>query len=205
MNSFSNLENTTFLKQAKKHAILVPPHTTDEIITNIEKLTLKIPNTDFKYTNNKHNFNIIDASSVCKNKTTKFENNISCDYVTSDCQTNTCSKLKINTINIQTNSKKNNHIKIMNDKQKNISFTGQKLWEINRVNQILHNKISGRVKSTYPIQYPSTFLIKATSTINRERKNKDIMKKNEVSFTQIKKKFFYLFVNLKKYLYSYLN
>lgn len=183
MNSFSSLENTTFLNQVEKHTILVPSHKTDEIITNVEKLTLKIPNTDFNYTNNKHYFNIIDAPSVCKNKITKLENNIPRDCITSDCQTNACNKLKINTINIQTNSKKNNHINIINDKQNNISFSGQKLWEINRVNQILHNKISRGVKSTYPIQNPSTFLIKATSTINRERKNKDIMKKNEVSFT----------------------
>lgn len=183
MNSFSCLENTTFLNQVKKHTILVPSHNTDEIITNIEKLTLKIPNTDFNYTNNEHCFNIIDAPSVCKNNKTKFDNNIPHGYVSSDCQTNTCSKLKINSINIQTNSKKNNHIKIMNNKQKNISFSGQKLWEINRVNQILHNKISHGVKSTYPVQNPSKFLVKATSTINRERKNKDIVKKNEVSFT----------------------
>lgn len=182
MNSFSTLENITFLNQVKKHTIFIPSHNTDEIITNVEKLTLTIPNTDFNNTN-KHYFNNIDAPSICKNNTIKFENNNLSDDVTSDCQINTCGELKMNSINIQTNSKKNNHIKIMNNKQKNISFSGQKLWEINRVNQILHKKISHGVKSTYLIQNPSTFLVKATSTINRERKNKDIIKKNEVSFT----------------------
>lgn len=180
MNSLSSLENTTFLKHVKKHTVIVPSDNTDEIITYVENLTLNIPNTDLNYTN-KYYINIIDSPSVCKNNIIQFKNNIPCDCVTSNCQTNACRKLKIDTINIQKNSKKNNHIKVMNKKQKNISFSGQKLWEINRVNQILHNKISHGVKSAYLIQNPSTFLVKATSTINRERKNKDIIKKNEVS------------------------
>jgi hypothetical protein len=88
-------------------------------------------------------------------------------------------------IHIKTDNK-NVHLKTTNKKQKNISFSNEKLWEINRVNQILHNKITNAVKPTYTRVNPSISLVKATSTINRERKNKDIVKENEVSFKQLK-------------------
>lgn len=185
MDFISTRENTKVLSEVNKHGNLIPRHKTDEIITNIEKLTLTIPNTDFNYTNNKPYFSIINAPLVCKNNTTKFENNITTKCVTLDHQTNACSKIAIKTFNIQIDKKKNDNVKKKNNKQKNISFSYNKLWEINRVNQILHNKISNGVKSTYTVRNPSACLVKATSTINREQKNKDILKRNEVSLIYV--------------------
>lgn len=125
--------------------------------------------------------------SECKNNINKCANfvNAANSNNSLDNQINTFDKTRINTINIM-DSEKIKNPGIINKIQTNKSFCNQKLWEINRVNQILHNKISNGVKSTYSRQNSSTCYIKATSTINREKKNKEIKKENMVSFLKVK-------------------
>lgn len=186
---FSTKKNTGFDHGMKKYTNLILSNTTDEAITNFKNLSLTIPNTEINYSN-KNYFGVIDDPVVCKNSSRKFENNKSTDKNdTSDlCPMSNVCKGKVNTIDIKTDTKKIVHSKTTNKRQKNLSFSNKTLWEINRVNQILHNKISNGVKPTYSRQNPSTFYKRATSTINRERKNKDIVKGNEVSFIKNKEK-----------------
>lgn len=162
----------------------------DEPITNFQKLTITIPNTG----DNNSSFNIIHSPKVYKNNNVSITNGERKDDNTCNHNNiNTCRKMKIN----QVESKKYLLPEIINKKQKNLSFSNQKLWEINRVNQILQKKISYGIKPTYLRQNPSTFIAKATSTINRERKNKDIDKGNEVSFI-LRKLFYNLYNTLNK-------
>jgi len=166
---------------------------TDETITSFNRHTLnKNPRIQFEKTHK--NFCsvisspvVVNPSCVCNNNTVKSKSSLNFDDYTTDNQTVTNNKnIEIDEVFIKTDHNKNVHIKTTNKKQKNISFSNEKLWEINRVNQILHNKITNGVKPTYTRIKPSTSLVKATSTINRERKNKDIVKENEVSFNCFK-------------------
>ncbi|VVC26803.1 Hypothetical protein CINCED_3A018130 [Cinara cedri] len=106
------------------------------------------------------------------NNTTEYNQTNNCSNITEQC------KIKKNTFDIKKNVN-------LNKKQKNISFSNEKLWEINRVNQILHNKVSNGVKPTYSRQNPS-FFVKATSKINREKKQKDIEKSNKILANKLK-------------------
>lgn len=158
-----------------KYTNLILSNASDEPITNFQKLTITIPNTE----DNNSSFNIINSPKVYKNNNEEITNGERKDDNTCNHNNiNTCRKMKIN----QVDSKKYLLPEIVNKKQKNLSFSNQKLWEINRVNQILHKKISNGIKPTYLRQNPTTFIAKATSTINREKKNKDINKGNKVSF-----------------------
>lgn len=191
---YSNLDLALFsTKQSKiiengvnKYSTnMILSNITDETITSFNKHTLKInPSLQFENTNN--NFSrVISAPVMLKNNTIKSKSNLNINDYTTDNQTVTCKNIEIDEAYIKTDNK-NVHTKNTNKKQKNISFSNEKLWEINRVNQILHNKITNGVKPTYTRIKPSTSLVKATSTINRERKNKDIVKENEVSFKHSK-------------------
>lgn len=156
---------------------------TDETITSFNKRTLKKnPSIQFENTNN--NFCSVPVM-VYKSNTIKSKNNLNIDDYTTDNQTVSCKNIEIDEDYIKTDNR-NVHKKTTNRKQKNISFSNEKLWEINRVNQILHKKITNGVRPTYTRIQPSTSLVKATSTINRERNNKDIVKENEVSFKHSK-------------------
>lgn len=171
---FSTTKNTQlFVDGIKKYANSVLSDTTDETISNFEQLTLGMPSTEI----NSYFFNVLSAPAAYKKNCTKCKNATTANDVDNN-ETDTCNKIKIN---IEVDSKKNAQSKTNIKKQKNISFSNEKLWEINRVNRILHNKISNGVKPNYSRQSPTLF-VKATSTINRERKNKDIIKGNEVSF-----------------------
>lgn len=123
---------------------------------------------------------------VSKNNTTKSKNSLNIDDYTTENQTVSCKNIEIDKVVMKSDCSKNISIKTINKKQKNISFSNEKLWEINRVNQILHNKITNGAMPTYTRIKPPTSLVKATSTINRERKNKDIVKENEVSLKNLK-------------------
>ncbi|CAI6348395.1 unnamed protein product [Macrosiphum euphorbiae] len=159
---------------------------TDETITSFNKRTLKKkPSVQFENTNNNFCRVISAPVMVCKNNTIKSKSDLNIDDYTTDNQTVTFKNIEIDEVYIKTDNT-NVQMKTTNKKQKNISFSNEKLWEINRVNQILHNKITNGVKPTYSRIKPSTSLVKATSTINRERKNKDIVKENEVSFKHSK-------------------
>lgn len=161
---------------------MIPACTTNETITKFEKLTLNIPSTEInKYTNNNY-LNVICTSVEGKNHKNKYANTVSTNSDIQVNQNNNCNKTEINTIDFKIDKIKNKHSEIISKKQKNVSFSNQKLWEINRVNTILHKKISSGVKPTYSRQNPSILFVKATSTINRERQNKDIIKGNLVSF-----------------------
>eukprot|EP00102_Acyrthosiphon_pisum_P021491 XP_016658701.1 PREDICTED: uncharacterized protein LOC107883365 [Acyrthosiphon pisum] len=185
---YSNIDQALFsTKQSKiiengvnKYSTkMILSNITDETITSFNKHTLKkCPSIRFENTN--YNFcRVIRAPvMVCKNNTIKSKNNLNIDDYTTDNQTITCKNIEIDEVYVKTDNA-NVQIKTTNKKQKNISFSNEKLWEINRVNQILHNKITNGVKPTYTRIKPSASLIKATSTINRERKNKDIVKENE--------------------------
>lgn len=177
---YSNIDQTICSTQElKKYSNLILSNKTD-IIHNFQKLTLTIPSTEKNYVN---------ASVICKNNA-KVNENIFNAHNYSINQINN----KIDNIEY---SKRNEHSKIRNKKQKNISFSSQKLWEINRVNQILHKKINSGTKTNNTKQNTSVFFIKATSTINREKKNKDIVKENEVS--RVDNIFFFkLFCNKNK-------
>lgn len=161
---------------------MIPVCTANETITKFEKLTLNVPSTEInKYTNNNY-LNVIYNSIESKNYKNKHANNVSTNSDIPVNQNNICNKTEMNRINFKTDKVKNKHSEIISKKQNNVSFSNQKLWEINRVNTILHKKISSGVKPTYSTQNPSILFVKATSTINRERQNKDIIKGNVVSF-----------------------
>lgn len=166
---------------------MVLSNTNDDTVTMFEKLTLAISSREINHINN-NNFKECSTRSKCKNNINKCANSVTVAKSNNslDNQKNTFDKTKINTINIMIDDKKIKNPEIINKIQTNKSFCDQKLWEINRVNQILHNKISNGVKSTYSRQNSSTCYIKATSTINREKKNKEIMKENMVSFLKVK-------------------
>lgn len=182
---YSTQENTGFVDGIKTYTNLIISNTTDATVHNFQKLTLTVPSTKNNYTNN----NYVNASVVCKNNSNVHENIVITNNNTAN-QIITSSKIKKNEIGNIEERKKNVHPRARNKKQKNISFSSQKLWEINRVNQILHKKINSGTNTTNTKQNTSTFFMKATSTINRERKNKDIVKKNEVSW--VRKKVFFL-------------
>jgi len=159
---------------------------TDETITSFNKRTLKKnPSIQLKKTNNNLCRVISDPVMICENNTINSKSNLNIDDYTTDNQTVTCKNIEINEVYIKTDNT-NVQMKTSSKKQKNISFSNEKLWEINRVNQIIHNKITNGVKPTYSRIKPSISLVKATSKINRERKNKDIVKENEVSFKHSK-------------------
>lgn len=173
-------KNRRFKRGPKEYINMIPACNTIETITKFEKLTLNIPSTEInKYTNNNY-LNVISTSIESKNHKNKYANTVSTNNKNQVNQNNICNKTEINTIS---NLKiKNKHLEIINKKQKNVSFSNQQLWEINRVNTILHKKISSVVKPISSRQNPSILFVKATSTINRERQNKDIIKENVVSF-----------------------
>jgi hypothetical protein len=171
----SNIDRTIFSTQElKKYTNLIISNKTDSTIHSFQKLTLKIPSTKNNYTKN----NYVSASVICKNNVNINESIINTPNYPLNHINNKIEKNKIGNIEYP---KRNEPSKTWNKKQKNISFSNQKLWEINRVNQILHKKINNRTKTNNTKQNTSIFFIKATSTINRERKNKDIVKENEVS------------------------
>lgn len=187
---FSIQENAGLVNGSKKYTNMTISNTTDTTIHNFQKLTLTIPSGENNCTRN----NFVSASLVCKNNSNVCESIINTDNNTLN-QINTSSKIEINDIYNIEDRKRNVQPKTRNKKQKNISFTSQKLWEINRVNQILHKKINNGTKNTNSKPKTSTIFIKATSTINRERKNKDIVKENEVSWVMKKVFILNLFSN----------
>lgn len=178
--TLSTTENTQFDGGIDNYTDLILHSSINNTISNLKKLTLTIPNKEINYTRNDY-FSIINNPIINNNKK-KTESNISTINSYTGNQTNNCNKVKLN---VEVESKKNKYPKSRN--QKNVSFSNEKLWEINRVNRILHNKISNGVKSTYLRKNPSTILVKASAAINRERKNKDIVKGNEVSLINLKK------------------
>jgi len=172
---FPTKENIVFDDGIKTYTNLILSNTVDETITDFEKFSLiTSPKKDeINYTNNDY-YSVITPPVLYTNQKCTCERRIVTDVDnTSDKYTKTFRKI---------NNEKNVLSK-MDKKQKNLSFSNEKLWEINRVNQILHKKINNSVKPTYSRPNPSKLCVKATSTINRERKNKDIIKGNEVSFT----------------------
>lgn len=195
---YSNIDLALFsTKQSKSienkcTTKMILSNITDETISSFNKHTLKNkPSIQFENTNN--NFCsvinspvVVNPSCVCKNNTIKIKSSLNIDDYTTDNQIVSSKCIEIDKVFMKTDYSKNVHIKTTNEKQKNISFSNEKLWEINRVNQILHNKITNGVKPTYTRIKPSTSFVKATSTINRERKNKAIVKENEVSFKHSK-------------------
>jgi len=188
MDLFSTKKSKIIENGVNKYSTkIILSNITDETITSFNKCTLKKnPSIQFDNTNNNCCRVISAPVMVCKNNNTiKSKGNLNIDDYTTDNQTVTCKNIEIDEVYIKTDNT-NVQMKTTNKKQKNISFSNEKLWEINRVNQILHNKITNGVKPTYTRIKPSTSLVKATSTINRERKNKDIVKENEVSFKHSK-------------------
>uniref|UniRef100_A0A2S2PGX5 Uncharacterized protein n=1 Tax=Schizaphis graminum TaxID=13262 RepID=A0A2S2PGX5_SCHGA len=180
---FSNKQNESIENRVNKYSTkIILSNFTEETITSYNKRTLK-KNTNIQFQNTNNNFcSVISAPSICKNNTIKSKSYLNNDDHTTNNKADTCKNIVMKTndeIHIKTDNK-NIHLKTTNKKQKNISFSNEKLWEINRVNQILHNKITNAVKPTYTRVNPSISLVKATSTINRERKNKDIVKENEI-------------------------
>jgi len=178
---FSNKQNKSIENRVNKYSTnIILSNCTDETVNSFNKLTLK-KNSNSQFQNTNNNFcNVIGAPIISKN-TVESNNNLNNDDYITDNKTNVCKNIENYEIHTITENK-NAHLKTTNKRQKNISFSNEKLWEINRVNQILHNKITNGVKPTYMRINPSISLVKATSTINRERKNKDIVKENEVSF-----------------------
>jgi len=186
---FSIKQNKSIENRVNKYSTkIILSNFTEETITSYNKHTLK-KNTNIQFQNTNNNFcNVISAPSICKNNTIQSKSYLNNDDCSTNNKADSCKNIVMKTndeIHIKTDNK-NVHLKTANKKQKNISFSNEKLWEINRVNQILHNKITNAVKPTYTRVNPSISLVKATSTINRERKNKDIVKENEVSFKQLK-------------------
>lgn len=178
---FLNKQNKSIENQVNKYSTnIILTNCTDETVNNCNKHTLtKNSNSQFQNTNN--NFSRDIGAPIIFKNTIESKNNLYNDDYIKDNKTNTYKNIEIDEIHITTENK-NVHLKTTNKRQKNISFSNEQLWEINRVNQILHNKITNGVKPTYMRVNPSISLVKATSTINRERKNKDIVKENEVSF-----------------------
>lgn len=172
---FSNKQNKSIENRVNKYSTnIILSNCTDETVNSFNKRTLK-KNSNSQFQNTNNNFcSVIGAPIISKN-TIESNNNLNND------ETNTYKNIENDEIHTATENK-NVHLKTTNKRQKNISFSNEKLWEINRVNQILHNKITNGVKPTYTRVNPSISLVKATSTINPERKNKDIVKENEVSF-----------------------
>lgn len=178
---FLNKQNKSIENQVNKYSTnIILTNCTDETVNNCNKRTLtKNSNSQFQNTNN--NFSRDIGAPIIFKNTIESKNNLYNDDYIKDNKTNTYKNIEIDEIHITTENK-NVRLKTTNKRQKNISFSNEQLWEINRVNQILHNKITNGVKPTYMRVNPSISLVKATSTINRERKNKDIVKENEVSF-----------------------
>jgi len=182
--SFPTKENIVFDDGIKAYTNLILSNTVDETITDFEKLSLTSPKKDEINYTNKDYYSIITPPVVFISETCTCKKSVTDVDNTSDKHTETFRKIEIMSIvDTKINHGKNILLKMVNKKQKNLSFSNEKLWEINRVNQILHKKISNGVKPTYSRLNPSKLCVKATSTINRERKNKDIIKGNEVSFT----------------------
>jgi len=191
---YSNIDQALFsTKQSKSIEKGINKYTTKMILSNITDNTItrfnehtlkKNSRIQFENTTTTNN-NFCSATSspvfVCNNNTDKNKICLNIGDYISDNQTVSCKNIEIDEVFIKSNYSKNLPIKTINKKQKNISFSNEKLWEINRVNQILHNKITSGAKPTYTRTKPSTSLVKAASTINREKKNKDIVKENEVS------------------------
>ncbi|XP_025203646.1 uncharacterized protein LOC112600592 [Melanaphis sacchari] len=178
---FPNKQNKSIEDRVNKNSSkIILSNFTDETITSFNKCTLK-RNQNIQFHNTNNNFcSVISAPLIIKKNTIKSKSNLNNDdYIITDNKTDICKNIENNEIHTKTHNK-NVHLKTTNKKQKNISFSNEKLWEINRVNQILHNKITNGVKPTYTRINPSISLVKATSTINRERKNKDIVKENEI-------------------------
>lgn len=173
---YLNFDQNLFLSQKKdginKYTNLILSNTSDELITNFEKLAITIPNTG----DNNSTSSFIISPKLYTNNNKVMMTGERKDDASYNHNINACKKIN------QLDSKKYLLPKTINKKQKNVSFSNEKLWEINRVNQILHKKISNGIKPTYSRQNPSIYIVKATSTINREKKNKDIAKGNEVSF-----------------------
>ncbi|XP_027842859.2 uncharacterized protein DDB_G0288805-like [Aphis gossypii] len=170
---FSNKQNKSIENRVNKYSTnIILSNCTDETVNSFNKRTLK-KNSNSQFQNTNNNFcSVIGAPIISKN-TIESNNNLNND------ETNTYKNIENDEIHTATENK-NVHLKTTDKRQKNISFSNEKLWEINRVNQILHNKITNGVKPTYTRVNPSISLVKATSTINRERKNKDIVKENEI-------------------------
>ncbi|XP_015378791.1 PREDICTED: uncharacterized protein LOC107172974 [Diuraphis noxia] len=194
---YSNINLPLFsTKQSKNIENGVNKYTTKMILSNIiddtaitrfNKQTFK-KNPSMQFENTSNNFCGVISSPVivCKNNTTKSKSSLNIDDYTTENQTNSCKNIEIDEVFIKSDCSKNVPKKTINKKQKNISFSNEKLWEINRVNQILHNKITNGAKPTYSRIKPPISLVRATSTINRERKNKDIIKENEILAKKLK-------------------
>lgn len=145
---------------------------TESRFINFDKLSMTTPSAEIDCANNNClNAIIGNDGSVVNNM--KIGNN---NY------NNRTTKIKINTVDINIADNKISHSDVKNKKQRNVSFSNEKLWEINRVNRILHNKISNGVKPNYSNKNHSQIIVRATSTINREKKNRDIERGNEVSY-----------------------
>lgn len=178
LDLFSNKQNKSIENRVNKYSTnIILLNCTDETVNSFNERTLK-KNSNSQFQNTNNNFcSVISAPIISKN-TIESKNNLNNnDYITNN-KTNTYKNIENDEIHIITENK---NLKTINKRQKNISFSNEKLWEINRVNKILHNKITNGVKPTYMRVNPPVSLVKATSTINRERKNKDIVKENEVS------------------------
>lgn len=176
---YSIKDNEELADGLKKYTKLILSDYTDETIKNFEKLSITNINREIsRNKNNKHFNDVVSNPIECKNNMDKQQNN---DALENDNRILNRSKRTLNTFDgTRMHNKQNVLPKFSNKKQRNISFSKEKLWEINRVNQILHRKISSAIKPTHVVRSP-TVLMKATSTINREKKKNDIIKGNKVS------------------------
>lgn len=175
---YSNKDNIGLADGLNEYTKLILSKYTDETTTNFEKLAITNINKKISCKKN-NNYSNVSNPVVCKNNIFKYQNN---DDIDNDNQIINCSKITLNTFDTRMHNKQNIFLRSSNKKQQNISFSKEQLWEMNRVNQILHKKISSGIKPTFARQSP-TVIMKATSTINREKRKKDIIKGNEVSFT----------------------
>lgn len=173
----SHLDSVLFLNKQqyvgyKKFTvpILSDAVTTGGTLINFDKLGVRIPRAEIDCANNN-----------CLNTTDNDGGSVANIKVGNNNNRNSSTKIKTNTTSINIANETISRSKVKNKKQRNVSFSNEKLWEINRVNRILHNKISNGVKSNYSNDNHSQFIVRATSTINREKKNRDIIRENEVS------------------------
>lgn len=184
--SYSVENSSVFKGGLKEVSELVLSNTTDETVAKFSKMTVTIPYTNQCYADGKYlHFTAINTPKEVKNNAVYKKNTVT-TFTSNDTlvgQMNTIrKKTKTNTTEVKVHNKNITHPEKIIKKQKNVSFSNQKLWEINRVNQILHTKLSNGVKPTYSRQNPSTATVmRATSTINREKKKKDIIQENIVS------------------------
>jgi len=174
-------ENTRIENGIKKYTNMILSNTVDNTVTDFEKLSITIPSNDKIDYTLYDNYSVISSPIRCTNKIYTCKKSIAECNISNNC-INTIKQIQMSTNDTKIGNKTNVHSKMVNKKQKNLSFSNEKLWEINRVNQILHKKISNGIKPTYSRLNPSKLYVKATSTINRERKNKDIIIGNKVSF-----------------------